>query len=145
MLHDVLEDDGDHAAPQIESRFGGHVLQMVIECSDAIIQKGEEKPPWAERKLNYVAQIPHKSEGAQLVTACDKLHNLTAIVRDWQQVGDQLWTRFNAREEGSRWYYENVAYALLEAEAAPAQDLAKKLGELGWEARRWAMPEGFVR
>ena len=40
LLHDVLEDEGEHLAGDIESRFGEYVLKLVVECSDAIIGEG---------------------------------------------------------------------------------------------------------
>ena len=140
LLHDVLEDEGAHLVEDIESRFGEYVLKIVVECSDALPVKGAQKPPWHERKLAYVEGIPHKTPGTQLVTACDKLHNLTAIVRDWHVVDDDLWTRFRSGAVGTRWYYENLGQVLLDVDVSPAGDIERRLGELGWRPRSSPMP-----
>ena len=140
LLHDVLEDEGAHLGPEIQQAFGAYVLQMVVECSDALPEKGEEKPSWVLRKQRYLEEVPGKSRGAILVTACDKLHNLTAIVRDWHVVGDDLWTRFRSGAVGTRWYYENLGQVLLDVDVSPAGDIERRLGELGWRPRSSPMP-----
>ena len=130
LLHDAIEDGGAHLAPRIESLFGPRVLSVVRECSDAEPAAGEEKPPWKERKLAYVTSLRHKSPSALLVTACDKLHNLTAIVRDYRTQGDRLWDRFTASAEQTRWYYGEMTERLVALDVRPAPDLALKLDEL---------------
>jgi hypothetical protein len=42
------------------------------------------------------------------VSAADKLHNLTAIARDYRAEGDTLWARFNAGRDDLLWYYDAV-------------------------------------
>lgn len=153
LLHDVLEDcdarfarslDGT-VAEEIEARFGREVARIVLECSDSIKVDGEEKPPWEHRKKRYLAELPHKSRGALLVTACDKLHNLTAIVRDHQALGDELWKRFNGGREGTRWYYERLGFELQAAGVAPARDFALKLAELGWSPLEEKVIDATIR
>ena len=39
----------------------------------------------------------------------DKLHNARSILEDHQQVGDEIWSRFNEkRPEGQLWYYATL-------------------------------------
>lgn len=140
LLHDVLEDceeDFEESLPgsvgeEIEARFGSEVLRIVSECSDSIKVAGKVKPSWESRKRSYLAQLPQKTSGALLVTACDKLHNLTAIARDYRSEGDALWERFNGSKEDIQWYYERLAFELLAAGVTPARDLALKLAEFSW-------------
>ena len=109
LLHDVLEDVGPQAAGEIESKFGKNVLSIVRECSDCEVPQGKAKPPWKTRKETYISQIKHKSKGALLVTSCDKLHNLTSIVRDYDEIGDRVWGRFSSDRESVKWYYQSLA------------------------------------
>ena len=44
-----------------------------------------------------------------LVSAADKLHNVRAIISDYRQIGDTLWSRFNGGREGTLWYYRALA------------------------------------
>ena len=47
-----------------------------------------------------------------LVTAADKLHNLSTLVRDVRRDGPQTMSRFNAPPERVVWYHGAVAEAL---------------------------------
>lgn len=130
LLHDVLEDGGAEWASEIEARFGGNVLSIVKQCSDAVPNAGEEKAPWKERKLAYVASLANKTPSALLVTGCDKLHNLSAIVRDYREHGEALWDRFNADRDEICWYYSEMTQQLSALDVPPAKELAVKYAEL---------------
>jgi len=41
----------------------------------------------------------------KLVSASDKLHNIRAILMDYRQEGERLWSRFNGGKQGALWYY----------------------------------------
>lgn len=107
LLHDAAEDrGGEPILDEIGSRFGGRVAEMVRACTDAL---EEPKPPWKERKVRYLAHLAAAPAEAQLVSACDKLHNLRAIVSDYRKVGEALWERFSGGREGVLWYYRELA------------------------------------
>jgi len=124
LLHDALEDQprGGRTRDEIRERFGERVLATVEECSDA---DTHPKPPWRLRKERYIAHVPEASPSALLVSACDKLHNARALVRDYKEWGDSLWSRFNATGEETLWYYRSLVTAYREARLTPAL-----LGEL---------------
>jgi GTP pyrophosphokinase len=109
LLHDAVEDHGAALREEIQARFGARVLEIVDGCSDAA---GHPKPPWQERKLRYVGRLASESPSVQLVSGCDKLHNLRSIIRDYRTIGEELWTRFNGGKEGTLWYYREVISAL---------------------------------
>jgi (p)ppGpp synthase/HD superfamily hydrolase len=141
LLHDTLEDVGRHLEPDIEYLFGPRVLDIVRECSDEIADGGEKQDSWVIRKQRYLAEIPGKSPGAQLVTACDKLHNLTTIVRGYHAIGDEIWTRFSGKKIGTRWYYENLGDRFIDLGLRPAPSLELKLREIDWSPRRYQAPD----
>ena len=95
LLHDSLEDQprGHQTAIEIREQFGESILTIVRECTDT---DEEPKSSWPERKQRYINHIWTASPSAQLVSACDKLHNIRAIVRDFKDLGPGLWDRFNA-------------------------------------------------
>lgn len=110
LLHDAVEDQGGlQRAAEIEARYGARVARIVLDCSDA---ETTPKPPWRDRKEAYLAGIAAKSDDAVLVTACDKLHNATAILEDLRQIGAEVFTRFTGRRDGTLWYYRGLAEAL---------------------------------
>jgi (p)ppGpp synthase/HD superfamily hydrolase len=56
LLHDTLEDKPDELSPAaIEARFGSRVLQLVRVSTDTPDgYSGGEKPPWKQRKQDYL-------------------------------------------------------------------------------------------
>jgi (p)ppGpp synthase/HD superfamily hydrolase len=114
LLHDAAEDGGGEATlAEIRARFGDAVGDIVLGCSDSLVEDPEDKLPWRERKENYLAHLEHASPSVCLVSAADKLHNVRAIIRDYHQFGDDIWLRFHGRREGTLWYYETVAHTLV--------------------------------
>jgi GTP pyrophosphokinase len=109
LLHDAVEDQGGSAVlSEIESRFGARVAEIVAACTDS---SETPKPPWRERKERYVAHLARAPREAQLVSACDKLYNARAILVDYREVGDALWSRFTGGRDGVLWYYRALADA----------------------------------
>ena len=61
-----------------------------------------------------------------LVSAADKLHNARAILSDYRQIGDKLWSRFNASQADTLWYYGELSKAIT-AKLTKAPQLANEL------------------
>ena len=56
-------------------------------------------------KKQYLKHLQTANDDTLLVSAADKLHNARAVLSDYREVGDQLWSRFNAPKEDQLWYY----------------------------------------
>jgi (p)ppGpp synthase/HD superfamily hydrolase len=107
LLHDAPEDQGGEATlEEIRARFGDIVAGIVADCTDSWT---EPKPEWRPRKEAYLAKLPHKPADSLLVSLADKTHNAEAILSDYRALGDDLWSRFNGRAKGTRWYYNALA------------------------------------
>jgi (p)ppGpp synthase/HD superfamily hydrolase len=132
LLHDTAEDGGGEATlAEIRARFGDAVADIVLGCSDSLVEDPEDKLPWRERKENYLAHLEHASQSVCLVSAADKLHNVRAIIRDYRQYGDEVWERFQGRRDGTLWYYESVADTLLRRYRSQlTRDLQQAVDEL---------------
>jgi (p)ppGpp synthase/HD superfamily hydrolase len=114
LLHDAAEDGGGEATlAEIRARFGDAVGDIVLGCSDSLVEHPEDKLPWRDRKENYLAHLDNASQSVCLVSAADKLHNVRSITRDYHLHGDDIWLRFQGRREGTLWYYETVAHVLV--------------------------------
>jgi len=115
LLHDSLEDaetpaEAAERAGEIEARFGERTLAIVRDCSDTgEDEAGAAKRPWLERKRRYHAQLAGASEHSLLVAACDKLHNLNALVWDVETHGVEYLQRFNAGPAEQVWYFEGMS------------------------------------
>ena len=93
LLHDAVEDQGgERTAKLIARKFGQDVADIVDGCSDTDV---EPKPPWRARKVTYLEHLRDASPSVRFVSACDKLHNLRAILTDYKSEGERLWSRFN--------------------------------------------------
>jgi (p)ppGpp synthase/HD superfamily hydrolase len=107
LLHDAVEDAGGQGrADDIRSRFGDRVTEAVLGCTDADVIP---KPPWRERKEAYIAHLAEAAPETLLVSCCDKLHNARSIVTDLRDLGEDLWSRFKGKKEGTLWYYRTLA------------------------------------
>jgi (p)ppGpp synthase/HD superfamily hydrolase len=106
LLHDVVEDCG--GAPmlkEVRRRFGSRVAKVVAGCTDA---DTDPKPPWRERKENYIRHLKQADADTCLVSAADKLNNVRSILSDYRAIGESIWSRFNGGREGTLWYYRTL-------------------------------------
>ena len=109
LLHDAVEDcGGAKRLRDIECKFGKQVAKIVAGCTDT---DQTPKPPWLERKKAYVAHVRRASIPIKLVSASDKLHNVRAILMDYRQEGEKLWSRFKGGKQGALWYYRALVNA----------------------------------
>ncbi|MBA2278017.1 MAG: HD domain-containing protein [Chloroflexia bacterium] len=129
LLHDAIEDQGGPATrAEIRDRFGDNVVAIVDGCTDA---ETIPKPPWRERKEDYVAHIAVSSPAVRLVSAADKLHNARSILADYRQLGEALWSRFNGGREGTLWYYRALVDVFRSVESSRLVDeLDRTVSEL---------------
>lgn len=59
------------------------------------------------------------------------LYNARAMLRDYEQVGDALWERFNVGRDGQLGYYRQLADAFRALTDSPmANELADVVGDL---------------
>lgn len=125
LLHDAIEDQGGkHTRDLIRAKFGDRVTAIVEGCSDSF--DGEIKPPWRSRKEAYLDHLKTASSSVRLVAMADKLYNAQSILKDYRDIGEELWARFRGKKEGTLWYY----HALLEnfeSSHPLAQELARTL------------------
>lgn len=133
LLHDVVEDcGGKPMLEEVRRRFGGRVAQVVEGCTDADTYP---KPPWRERKENYLRHLQYADREVRLVSAADKLHNAREILKDYRQAGEQVWQRFNGKREGTLWYYRALADELRRENNWIVHELERVVSELEHMAR----------
>ena len=116
LLHDAPEDQGGRETlAEVERRFGSRVAGIVDGCTDTY---QDPKPPWRERKERHLAHLRTADASVRLVMACDKVHNLRAVVRDYRTEGEALWQRFRTRSGPDVIWYYREALAVLGGEGA---------------------------
>lgn len=131
LLHDAVEDQGGVAtAALIRERFGDRVAEMVLHCSDSVTEDAQAKPPWRARKNAYVARLAGADRDVALIVGADKLHNITATLRDLRRDGPATLQRF-AEPDQLAWYYAAVAETLAEHhDLALVAELRVRVAEL---------------
>jgi (p)ppGpp synthase/HD superfamily hydrolase len=129
LLHDSVEDQGGMARlDDIRERYGEEVAGIVEECTDSF---GDPKPPWRERKENYIRNLDTASEGALLVSVADKLDNTRSMLRGYRLRGEQQWSRTGKSVDDVRWYYGTLAERLCALHPGPlADELVRTVAEL---------------
>jgi (p)ppGpp synthase/HD superfamily hydrolase len=129
LLHDAGEDAGGRQrVDEIRRRFGDEVEGIVEDTSDSL---EIPKPPWRDRKESYLAHLETASRAALRVSLADKLHNARAIVRDYEQIGEEVWNRFNAPRDAVLWYYRSLADIFRRRSTSPmALELDRVVSEL---------------
>lgn len=109
LLHDGPEDQGgQQTLDEIRTRFGPRVAHIVEGCTDSLAEDPNNKPPWRQRKKDYISHLKEADDDSLTVSLADKLHNARAIVSDLMITGPSTWNRFNARPEDILWYYNQI-------------------------------------
>ncbi|MCM3693667.1 HD domain-containing protein [Neobacillus niacini] len=106
ILHDTVEDTA-LTLEDIKREFGTKIAEIVAGSSEP-----DKSLPWKDRKEHTIEFLKGASEEIRIVVCADKLHNIRSIIRDYEQVGEEVWGRFNAGKEQQKWYYMNVVESL---------------------------------
>lgn len=106
LLHDAAEDQGGQKRlDEIRLQFGAETADIVQGCSETMVRP---KPEWKVRKDGYIAHIADAPKSVQFVSAADKLDNVRSILSTYNEVGEELWGRFNAGRDDQLWYYRSL-------------------------------------
>lgn len=119
LLHDALEDHpAETSRKEIRELFGRGALDIVEACTDTPrTYRGGPKPPWRTRKKAYLEHLRRMGSRELRVALADKLDNVRSMLADYRDVGEALWSRFNAEREDQLWFYRSVVDACREAGA----------------------------
>ena len=111
VLHDTLEDT-ETTWEELEKKFGKRVADLVAGESE---NKREDQPAedtWNTRKQETIRHLMEADTETRIIALGDKLSNIRAMHRDYQQYGEDLWKRFNQNNPiWQGWYYGSIANA----------------------------------
>lgn len=125
VLHDTVEDTPVEI-DDIKSLFGDDVAALVAAHTEK-----DKSLPWRERKEAALAELANAPIAVKALVLADKLSNMRSIAADYEKLGDELWTRFNAGKEAISWYYSAGIEALWELEGIePASPFCWELNAL---------------
>lgn len=116
VLHDTVEDTSV-TVEQLRSLFGDRVAALVEAESDVFVEGLSEEATWHHRKQAAIDRLAAAPHDAKMVALGDKLSNMRAIARDYEQQGDDLWKIFHAKDRSDHeWHYRGLAASLSELE-----------------------------
>lgn len=132
LLHDAVEDCGGIATlEEIRALFGDEVAEIVQQTTDSTASNPKEKAPWRIRKEAYIARLVNVNESAALVCACDKVDNVTSLIRALNTCGNmEILEKFKGGREGQFWYFESIVNVLEQRNSPVAEELRSAVGVL---------------
>lgn len=108
LLHDVLEDT-PVTKLELEFLFGQRVAALVASETE------DKSKTWQERKQATVEHLEQAPLDEKILVLGDKLSNLRDTARDYLEIGDKVWQRFNEKKkERHAWYYKSIVERLSE-------------------------------
>lgn len=130
-LHDTVEDTSV-TVDDIRREFGQRVSRLVEEESDKFVEGLSDEATWHDRKKAAIDRIARASLDAKMVAMGDKLSNLRAIWRDYQEKGDELWKIFHASDRSDHeWHYRGLQHSMSELEGTyPYEEFSSLLNDI---------------
>jgi (p)ppGpp synthase/HD superfamily hydrolase len=120
LLHDAVEDQGGQPRlADIRERFGEDVARIVEGCTDSL---AVPRPPWRERKEQYLKHLRTADARTRLVSLADKLHNARSIVADLRTQGPRALEKFTGKCDGALWYFRSLVETFGACGAHPLLD-----------------------
>lgn len=96
-LHDVAEDT-DYTLDEIRAVFGEKIASLVASESKDKRKEISAKQSWFIRKEEALDHLTRASREAKLICIADKLSNIRDIKADYDELNDELWTRFQSAQ-----------------------------------------------
>lgn len=134
LLHDILEDVSEkkYSHTDMQRDFGADILGLVEDVTEPDITEPTEEA-WLERKQGYINHLAEVNDIRPLiVSTADKIHNMSEIIREYENVGSKVWDFFNVDRKREIWFYEAVL-EVLKAKVIPQEaieDYEEKLNKL---------------
>ena len=98
LLHDTVEDT-ETTYIDIKNEFGMDVAALVAAHTK------NPDATWEEVRRHKIESMDESSFRVKLLIMADMTANLRSLWKDYRQIGDKLWERFNAPKEKQAWYY----------------------------------------
>jgi len=85
---------------ELREVFGARVAALVADESENKREGTPKTETWRIRKQETHVHLEQACKEARMIALGDKLSNLRDMARDYAVLGDALWARFNAPEDG---------------------------------------------
>ncbi|WP_080875433.1 HD domain-containing protein [Oceanobacillus timonensis] len=115
-LHDVVEDT-DISIEDIRNQFGKRIATLVASHTE------DKSQSWQDRKQATVDHLKDAPKEVKYLIIADKLDNLIELEKEYKELGDAIWKKFNAGYNQQKWYNQEIAknmYAHLSPDEIPS-------------------------
>lgn len=112
ILHDTIEDSVSEkkvSKEMLEKRFSKEVAELVQSVTET-----DKELPWDVRKSEALEHIKTFSHNSLLVKSADIISNTTELIEDYEQDGEEVFTRFNAPKDKLLQHYLRVIAAIID-------------------------------
>lgn len=115
VLHDVVEDT-DAELSDIEAGFGARVAALVASETENKREGIPKSESWLIRKMESLRELESTEDTAvKILWLSDKLSNMRSLHREWERMGDEVWSCFNQKDPAKHAsYYRRIAELLIE-------------------------------
>ncbi len=109
-LHDIVEDT-DTTIEEIKEMFGEEVASFVASETEDKRAELDPEETWKIRKEEQLFNLKNnRSKDLYIIVLSDKLANTNEMVKDYKEIKDELWNRFNQKDKSEiAWYYNSMA------------------------------------
>lgn len=131
VLHDTVEDT--YVTPEdILREFGERVADLVLHETENKRPEIDPVDSWKIRKEESLAVLKNGSIDCKMLWLGDKLSNIRALSRGYDELGDAVFDRFHEKSpKEHKWYYETILNYLKELSDYSAykeyEELVKKV------------------
>lgn len=111
LLHDTVEDT-DYTLEEVQQDFGGKVRDYVESLTEVSHNKDGQKLPWKARKQTYIKKLKDAQEGALIVAAADKIHNMRTMIEEYYEDHARFMADFGSALDDRLLVYQEIANIL---------------------------------
>lgn len=106
VLHDLIEDT-PITIDDLRSEFNEIICNLVEEESENKREGLSPEDTWLVRKQEAIDKLRTASREAKIIALGDKLSNIRSISRDFKELNQKLFDRFNQKDPRLHaWYYD---------------------------------------
>lgn len=114
---------------EIRITFGDKVVEIVNGLTDA---DACTMPSLPEQKDAYLARLRNSSPSVRLILAADRLQSAKCMLKDYRELGEELWRNFEGGREGTLWHYCLLIAELRKGAGSPiVEELDRVVTEIG--------------
>lgn len=107
ILHDTVEDCEGVTVERLAEEFSDRVAWLVAQESE------DKSKSWYERKSATIERLRTACYEVRLIGLADKLSNIRGIVKDYQEIGEEVWKKFRVKDKNTiGWYYNGIRESL---------------------------------